>query len=92
MYLNTNNPIAVIKVKDNNHTVSHVLQQAREYARMLDLPFAFSSNGDGFVEHDFLTDGVASESSLAWFGFLNFATFRPPHSGGRRQRGANGCG
>lgn len=55
LYLSANNPIAVIEAKDNNHTVSHGLQQAMEYARMLDLPFAFSSNGDGFAEHDFLT-------------------------------------
>ncbi len=55
LYLSANNPIAVIEAKDNNHGISYGLQQAMEYARMLDLPFAFSSNGDGFAEHDFLT-------------------------------------
>ena len=55
LYLSANNPIAVIEAKDNNHSISHGLQQAVEYAKMLDLPFAFSSNGDGFAEHDFLT-------------------------------------
>lgn len=55
LYLNAGNPIAVIEAKDNNHTVSFGLQQAMEYARMMDLPFAYSSNGDGFAEHDFLT-------------------------------------
>jgi len=55
LYLNANYPIAIIEAKDNHHGVSHGLQQAMEYARMLDLPFAYSSNGDGFVEHDFLT-------------------------------------
>ena len=45
LYLSANNPIAVIEAKDNRHTVSYGLQQAMEYARMLDLPFAFSSNG-----------------------------------------------
>ena len=55
LYLNPNNPIAVVEAKDNNHSVSFGLQQAMMYARMLDLPFAFSSNGDGFAEHDFLT-------------------------------------
>ena len=55
LYLSANNPIAVIEAKDNNHSISHGLQQAMEYAKMLDLPFAFSSNGDGFAEHDFLT-------------------------------------
>ena len=55
LYLSANNPIAVIEAKDNNHSISHGLQQAIEYAKMMDLPFAFSSNGDGFAEHDFLT-------------------------------------
>jgi len=55
LYLSHNNPIAVVEAKDNTHSVSHGLQQAMEYARMLDIPFAFSSNGDGFAEHDFLT-------------------------------------
>lgn len=55
LYLSANNPIAVIEAKDNTHSISYGLQQAMEYARMLDIPFAFSSNGDGFAEHDFLT-------------------------------------
>lgn len=55
LYLNANNPIAIVEAKDNNHTISHGLQQAMTYAQMLDIPFAFSSNGDGFTEHDFLT-------------------------------------
>lgn len=55
LYLNANNPIAVVEAKDNNHSVSFGLQQAMTYAMMLDLPFAYSSNGDGFAEHDFLT-------------------------------------
>lgn len=55
LYLNTNNPIAIVEAKDNKHSISHGLQQAMTYARMLDLPFAYSSNGDGFAEHDFLT-------------------------------------
>lgn len=55
LYLSANNPIAVIEAKDNNHSISYGLQQAMDYAKMLDLPFAFSSNGDGFAEHDFLT-------------------------------------
>lgn len=55
LYLRENHPIAIIEAKDNNHSISHGLQQAMDYAKMLDLPFAFSSNGDGFAEHDFLT-------------------------------------
>ena len=55
LYLSANNPIAVVEAKDNTRSVSHGLQQAMTYAEMLDVPFAYSSNGDGFVEHDFLT-------------------------------------
>lgn len=55
LYINSNNPIAIIEAKGNKHSVSHGLQQAMTYAQMLDIPFAYSSNGDGFVEHDFLT-------------------------------------
>ena len=55
LYINANNPIAVVEAKDNKHSVSHGLQQAIEYAKKLDTPFAYSSNGDGFIEHDFLT-------------------------------------
>ena len=55
LYLNKYHPIAIVEAKDNNKTISHGLQQAMEYAQMLDLPFAYSSNGDGFCEHDFLT-------------------------------------
>lgn len=55
LYINANNPIAIIEAKDNKHTVSFGLQQAMTYAQMLDVPFAYSSNGDAFYEHDFLT-------------------------------------
>ena len=66
LYLNANNPIAVVEAKDNNHSVSFGIQQAMTYATMLDVPFAYSSNGDGFYEHDFLT-GVEREISLDEF-------------------------
>ena len=55
LYICANNPIAIVEAKDNTHSVSFGLQQAMSYATMLDLPFAYSSNGDGFREHDFLT-------------------------------------
>ena len=55
LYLNDGKPIAVVEAKDNNHSVSHGLQQAMTYAQMMDLPFAYTSNGDAFYEHDFLT-------------------------------------
>ena len=70
LYLSANNPIAVVEAKDNTHSVSHGLQQAITYAEMLDVPFAYSSNGDGFVEHDFLT-GQERE-----FGLDEFPTER----------------
>ncbi len=45
-------PIAVVEAKDNNKTVSHGLQQALGYAAILEVPSAFSSNGDGFASHN----------------------------------------
>lgn len=47
-----NLPIAVIEAKDNNHAVGAGMQQALDYAEILDVPFAYSSNGDAFLEHD----------------------------------------
>ncbi|HOX15786.1 MAG TPA: DEAD/DEAH box helicase family protein [Smithellaceae bacterium] len=52
LYLKPNIPIAVIEAKDNNHSVGAGLQQALKYATILDVPVAFSSNGDGFIMHD----------------------------------------
>lgn len=55
LYLNESTPIAIVEAKDNKHAVGDGLQQAMQYAIMMDIPFAYSSNGDGFIEHDFLT-------------------------------------
>jgi type I restriction enzyme R subunit len=52
LYFKPNIPIAVIEAKDNNHTLSAGIQQALSYAESLDVPFVFSSNGDGFIFHD----------------------------------------
>jgi type I restriction enzyme R subunit len=52
LYYKPNIPVAVIEAKDNNHSLSAGLQQALGYASILDIPVAFSSNGDGFIEHD----------------------------------------
>jgi len=52
LYLKPNIPIAVIEAKDNNHSIGAGLQQALGYAEILDVPVAFSSNGDGFVQYD----------------------------------------
>ena len=55
LYYNPATPIAIVEAKDANHSVSYGMQQAKEYASMMDIPFAFSSNGFGFQEYDFLT-------------------------------------
>lgn len=55
LYLRKNYPIAIVEAKDNNHSISFGMQQAKTYAEMLDVKFAYSSNGDGFQEYDFLT-------------------------------------
>lgn len=66
LYINANNPIAIVEAKDNKHAISFGLQQAMTYATMIDVPFAYSSNGDGFIEHDFLT-GAEREFALEDF-------------------------
>ena len=66
LYFNKNNPLAVVEAKDNNHSVSFGMQQAKLYAQMLDVPFAYSSNGDAFQEFDFLT-GIEREITLDGF-------------------------
>ncbi|MFM0498926.1 EcoAI/FtnUII family type I restriction enzme subunit R [Paraburkholderia caffeinilytica] len=59
LYFKPGIPLAIVEAKDNNHTVRDGIQQALAYADMLDVPFAFSSNGDGFIWHDkTLHDGV----------------------------------
>lgn len=55
LYYNRATPIAIVEAKDASHAVAHGLQQAKEYAQMMDVPFAFSSNGMGYQEYDFLT-------------------------------------
>ena len=52
LYYKPNIPIAIIEAKDNNHSVRSGIQQALDYARILDIPCVFSSNGDGFLFHD----------------------------------------
>jgi type I restriction enzyme R subunit len=50
--LNSNFPLAIVEAKDNNHAPAAGIQQAINYANILDVPFVFSSNGDSFVEYD----------------------------------------
>jgi len=52
LYYKPNIPIAIIEAKDNKHTVKAGIQQGLDYANILDIPSVFSSNGDGFYEHD----------------------------------------
>ena len=52
LYYKPNIPIAIVEAKDNKHSVSAGIQQGLEYAKILDVPFVFSSNGDGFLFHD----------------------------------------
>jgi type I restriction enzyme R subunit len=52
LYYKPDIPIAVVEAKDNTHGVGDGMQQALEYAEILDVPFAYSSNGDAFLEHD----------------------------------------
>lgn len=52
LYYKPNIPIGIIEVKENNHSVGSGMQQALEYARILNLPFVFSTNGDRFLFHD----------------------------------------
>lgn len=75
LYLNKNKPIAIVEAKDNNHSISYGLQQAITYAQMQDIPFAYSSNGDGFQEHDLLT-GLERTLSMDEFPTVDELTAR----------------
>lgn len=75
LYLNRYKPIAIVEAKDNNHSISYGLQQAKTYATMLDVPFAYSSNGDGFQEYDFLT-GVERTLAMDEFPSVEELTAR----------------
>lgn len=61
-----NFPLAIVEAKDNNHSIGAGLQQAIEYAKLLDVPFVYASNGDGFVEQNLIT-GEVKEMSLEEF-------------------------
>ncbi|WP_283696391.1 EcoAI/FtnUII family type I restriction enzme subunit R [Clostridium perfringens] len=66
LYHKSNFPIAVVEAKDNNHSIGAGMQQAINYADILDVQFAYSSNGDGFIEHD-MKKGMEREISLDEF-------------------------
>jgi type I restriction enzyme, R subunit len=87
LYYNSN-PIAIIEAKDNHHTVRAGLQQALDYARILDIPCVFSSNGDGFFFHDRTVTQGNIETELAleafptpqqlWEKFKNYRGIQTP--------------
>ena len=64
LYHQANLPIAVIEAKDNKHSIGSGMQQALGYAEALDVPFVFSSNGDGFLFHDRSCTGAQVETEL----------------------------
>lgn len=59
-----NIPLAIIEAKDNKQPIAGGLQQALEYAETLEIPFVFSSNGDGFVFHDRTGQSLTPEVTL----------------------------
>lgn len=63
---NSQLPLAIIEAKDGTHSVGDGMQQAIEYASILNIPFAYSSNGNGFIEHDFFT-GLEKELEMSQF-------------------------
>jgi len=69
LYYKSNLPIAIVEAKDNKHSIGDGMQQGLDYAEILDIPFVFSSNGDGFLEHDrTISEGkVEREISLQQF-------------------------
>ncbi len=64
LYFKPNIPIAVIEAKDNSHSVGDGMQKALDYAETLNIPFVFSSNGDGFVFHDRTGASTPREADL----------------------------
>lgn len=66
LFYKSNFPLAVIEAKDNTHPVGAGLQQAIEYAKILDIYYVYASNGDGFVEQNLLT-GETKELALEEF-------------------------
>jgi len=52
LYHKPNIPLAVIEAKANKHEIGKGMQQGLDYARLLEVPFIFASNGDGFIFHD----------------------------------------
>jgi type I restriction enzyme R subunit len=69
LYYKPNIPVAIIEAKDNSHSVRSGIQQALDYATILDIPCVFSSNGDGFLFHDRTAENTALESEIGLDSF-----------------------
>src|ERR1700732_1071786 len=69
LHFKPNIPLALIEAKDNTHSVGDGMQQGLEYAATLNIPFVFSSNGDGFVFHDRSGISAEKEANLALDAF-----------------------
>lgn len=67
LFFKPNIPIAAVEAKDNTHGIGAGMPQAIEYARLLGVPFAFASNGDGFIFRDeTLADGVLEKQIVLY--------------------------
>jgi type I restriction enzyme, R subunit len=69
LYFKPNIPLALIEAKHNSHSVGDGMQQGLDYATTLDIPFVFSSNGDGFLFHDRTGAGDATETTFGLDAF-----------------------
>ncbi|EKE67443.1 MULTISPECIES: EcoAI/FtnUII family type I restriction enzme subunit R [Gammaproteobacteria] len=74
LFYKPNIPIAIIEVKDNNHSLGDGMQQGLGYAEMLQVPFVFSSNGDGFLFHNKIAKDGVIERELALHKFPSAET------------------
>ena len=78
LYYKPNIPIAIVEAKDNKHSVRAGMQQALDYAKILDIPFVFSSNGDGFLFHDSLDQPLSNYTEK---NRVNAILANPPFGG-----------
>lgn len=76
LYHKPSMPLAVVEAKANKHEVGKGIQQGLNYARLLDVPFIFSSNGDGYIFHDKTKLGTSEALQLETE--INLADFPTP--------------
>jgi type I restriction enzyme R subunit len=73
-----NRPLAIVEAKDNTHSVGSGIQQAIEYAMLCDAPFAYSSNGDGFMEYSLIPEAAPGSDHMVIERFLPPEAFPEP--------------